>query len=90
MSIIFLLIPLSVLIATGFLLAFIWAVRSGQYEDTCTPSMRMLLQDPPNQAKPKTMPGAGSFPDDNSAGKTELIRSRDGRSSRAPSSGQSS
>ncbi len=45
MTIIFLLIPLSVVLATGFLVAFIWAVRSGQYEDTCTPSMRMLLHD---------------------------------------------
>ena len=45
MSIIFLLIPLSVVIAAGFLFAFIWAVRSGQYEDTCTPAMRLLIQD---------------------------------------------
>jgi cbb3-type cytochrome oxidase maturation protein len=36
---------LSILIAIGFLAAFIWAVRSGQYEDTCTPSMRMLLEE---------------------------------------------
>ena len=28
-----------------FLGAFIWAVRSGQYEDTCTPSMRLLLEE---------------------------------------------
>ena len=45
MSVIFLLIPLSILIAAGFLTAFIWAVRSGQYEDTTTPSMRLLLDD---------------------------------------------
>ncbi|MFO1501338.1 MAG: cbb3-type cytochrome oxidase assembly protein CcoS [Verrucomicrobiota bacterium] len=45
MSVIFLLIPLSVLLATGFLGAFVWAVRSGQYDDTCTPSMRLLVQD---------------------------------------------
>lgn len=45
MIVIFLLIPLSVLIAAGFLAAFIWAVRSGQYEDTCTPSMRLLMED---------------------------------------------
>ena len=25
--------------------AFIWAVRSGQYEDTCTPSMRLLTEE---------------------------------------------
>jgi cbb3-type cytochrome oxidase maturation protein len=43
MTIIFFLIPISVLLAAGFLAAFIWAVRSGQYEDTCTPSMRVLM-----------------------------------------------
>jgi len=45
MSVIFLLIPLSIVFATLFLWAFIWAVRSGQYEDTCTPSMRLLLEE---------------------------------------------
>ena len=45
MSVIFLLIPLSIVIAACFLGAFIWAVRSGQYEDTCTPSMRVLLEE---------------------------------------------
>jgi cbb3-type cytochrome oxidase maturation protein len=42
MLVIFLLIFISLLLATTFLTAFIWAVRSGQFEDTCTPSMRML------------------------------------------------
>ena len=46
MIVIFLLIPLSILIAAGFLAAFIWAVRTGQYEDTCTPAMRLLLDEP--------------------------------------------
>jgi cbb3-type cytochrome oxidase maturation protein len=45
MIVIFFLIPLSIVIAAGFLAAFIWAVRSGQYEDTCTPSMRLLMDD---------------------------------------------
>ena len=45
MSVIFLLIPLSIVIAACFLGAFFWAVRTGQYEDTCTPSMRVLLDD---------------------------------------------
>ena len=46
MIVIFVLIPLSILIAAGFLAGFIWAVRSGQYEDTCTPSLRLLMDDP--------------------------------------------
>ncbi|MBI5802261.1 MAG: cbb3-type cytochrome oxidase assembly protein CcoS [Verrucomicrobia bacterium] len=45
MSVIFFLIPLSILFATSFLFAFIWSVRSGQYEDTTTPSMRLLLDE---------------------------------------------
>lgn len=47
MSVIFLLIIVSVAIATGFLAGFIWAVRSGQYEDTCTPSLRLLMEERP-------------------------------------------
>jgi len=45
MSAILFLIPLSVVIAACFLAAFIWAVRSGQFEDTCTPPMRLLMHD---------------------------------------------
>lgn len=51
MIVIYFLIPLSILIAAGFLFAFIWAVRSGQYEDTHTPSLRMLWEDPGNKGK---------------------------------------
>jgi cbb3-type cytochrome oxidase maturation protein len=47
MSAIYLLIPISLLVALAFLAAFIWAVRSGQYEDTCTPALRMLTDDAP-------------------------------------------
>jgi cbb3-type cytochrome oxidase maturation protein len=52
MSVVLLLIPLSVLIAAGFLLAFIWAVRSGQYEDTATPALRVLADEPPPRPTP--------------------------------------
>jgi cbb3-type cytochrome oxidase maturation protein len=62
MIIVYLLIPLSVVVAAGFLAAFIWAIRSGQYEDTCTPSMRLLTDehttkvraDNPSSTKPKS------------------------------------
>ncbi len=53
MIVIFLLIPLSIVVAAAFLGAFIWAVRSGQYEDTCTPAMRLLF-DERNSTKPLT------------------------------------
>ncbi len=31
--------------AGGFLIAFIRSVRSGQFDDTCTPAMRILHDD---------------------------------------------
>lgn len=45
MKAIFLLIILSLVLAAGFLAAFFWAVRSGQYDDDYTPSVRMLFDD---------------------------------------------
>lgn len=43
MSVIVILVFFSVLVAGGFLIAFLWAVRSGQYEDRYTPSVRILF-----------------------------------------------
>lgn len=44
MKILFVLISVSILVAAGFLALFIWAVRSGQFDDTQTPSFRMLFE----------------------------------------------
>jgi len=55
MSVIYLLIPISLLFAGGFLWAFIWAVRSGQYDDTSTPSMRVVLDDAPPKSTKKPL-----------------------------------
>jgi cbb3-type cytochrome oxidase maturation protein len=52
MSVLFILIPLSIVLASLFLWAFIWAVRSGQYDDTQTPSLRVLLDDAPVNKPP--------------------------------------
>lgn len=52
MSVLFILISASLVVATGFLLAFIKAVRSGQYDDNYTPSVRMLFDDATIGAKP--------------------------------------
>lgn len=46
MSAIFVLIIISLIVATGFLIAFLWAVGNGQYEDAYGPSVRMLWEDP--------------------------------------------
>ena len=45
MKIILFLIALSLFLGLGFLAAFFWAVKDGQYEDDVTPSMRILLDD---------------------------------------------
>jgi len=39
------LIAVSLIVAIGFLIAFIWSVKSGQYEDKYTPSVRILFDD---------------------------------------------
>ena len=39
------LIGFSLLVAIGFLVAFLWSVKSGQYSDTYTPSVRILFED---------------------------------------------
>lgn len=53
MSALFVLIGISLLVATGFLIAFIWSVRKGQYEDEYTPSVRILIDDEIKQEEPK-------------------------------------
>ncbi len=45
MSVIYILLTISVLVAIGFFIAFVWAVKKGQYDDSYTPSVRMLFED---------------------------------------------
>ena len=45
MSVIYVLLAVSVIIAVVFFLAFIMAVKKGQYDDSYTPSVRMLFED---------------------------------------------
>ncbi|MCW5520089.1 cbb3-type cytochrome oxidase assembly protein CcoS [Aureitalea sp. L0-47] len=45
MSIIYVLLTISIVVALGFFAAFVISVRSGQYDDTYTPSVRMLFED---------------------------------------------
>jgi cbb3-type cytochrome oxidase maturation protein len=61
MSVIYFLIGVGVLVTGGFLIAFIWAVKSGQYDDDYTPSVRMLFDDYKNDSpvigdKPPVIP----------------------------------
>ena len=45
MSVIYLLLSLSVIVAIVFFIAFIYSVKRGQYDDSYTPSVRMLFDD---------------------------------------------
>jgi cbb3-type cytochrome oxidase maturation protein len=62
MEIIYLLIPLAVILVAVIALAFLWAVRSGQFDDMEGPAHQILMDDdrpaptpdndPPKQKKP--------------------------------------
>ncbi|MEQ6123354.1 cbb3-type cytochrome oxidase assembly protein CcoS [Pseudotenacibaculum sp. MALMAid0570] len=45
MSVIYLLLALSILVALIFFIAFIVSIKKGQYDDSYTPSVRMLFDD---------------------------------------------
>jgi len=45
MSVIYILLSISIIVAIIFFIAFIVAVKSGQYDDSYTPSIRMLFED---------------------------------------------
>jgi cbb3-type cytochrome oxidase maturation protein len=45
MGIIYIMLVVSLIIALFFLASFLWAIKSGQYEDDYTPSVRILFED---------------------------------------------
>lgn len=51
MSVLFILIAVSLVFASGFLLAFIWAMNDRQFEDDHTPAVRMLFDALPSKGK---------------------------------------
>ena len=54
MSVIYLLICISIVVAVAFFFAFVKAVKTGQYDDDYTPSVRMLFDDELKETKTKT------------------------------------
>ncbi len=54
MNVIFLLITASTIVAGLFLMAFVWAVKSGQYEDDRSPAVRMLAENDLPHTPPET------------------------------------
>lgn len=53
MSVILILIIFSLIVALIFLVAFIWSVRSGQYDDSYTPAIRILFEEEINNKENK-------------------------------------
>ena len=49
MNIVIILIAISLAIAVMFLGVFLWALKSGQYDDTYSPSVRMLFENKSNK-----------------------------------------
>jgi cbb3-type cytochrome oxidase maturation protein len=45
MEIVFVLLPLSLFLAGGALLGYLWSVRSGQFDDLDTPAHRILIDE---------------------------------------------
>lgn len=50
-KVIFLLILIGVVVAGGFLGAFLWALNSGQFDDAVTPSIRITQEEPTDPAE---------------------------------------
>lgn len=51
MEVIIILVILAILIAGSFLLAFFWATKDGQFDDTFSPSVRILLDNDRDENK---------------------------------------
>ncbi len=55
MSVIIILLIVSIFIAGGFLVAFLWSVKDGQYDDEFSPPRRILFDETNNnKTKPET------------------------------------
>lgn len=53
MSVIYILLSISIIVAVVFFVAFIVAVKKGQFDDDYTPSVRMLFDDELVKEQPK-------------------------------------
>jgi cbb3-type cytochrome oxidase maturation protein len=64
-SIIFLILPITLVLCAGAVLAFAWATRSGQFDDLETPAIRLLHDDPPlRQKRPESAVASSLAPID--------------------------
>lgn len=51
MSILFLILPITLLLSAGAVAAFAWATQSGQFDDLETPAIRLLHDEPAQHAE---------------------------------------
>jgi cbb3-type cytochrome oxidase maturation protein len=61
-SVLFVLIPVALVMVVGFVWAYAWSSKSGQFDDLTTPAMRILHEDPvrpPASADPREPRDAG-------------------------------
>ena len=66
MEILYLLVPLAVVLAGVIVWAFLWSIRSGQFDDLEGPAHRILMDDDnpthapePDESEPEKPPGGG-------------------------------
>ena len=48
MNILYVMVPIAILLGISFLVAFIWGVKNGQFDDLETPSHRILIPEAKN------------------------------------------
>jgi cbb3-type cytochrome oxidase maturation protein len=72
---IFVLLPLALLIATIAVGSFIWAVRTGQFDDLETPAVRILFDDeePRRPARESASPAPAPYPSKKAADPTRRV-----------------
>lgn len=51
MTVVFVILPLALLVVAAAVVAFLWAARSGQFDDTETPASRILVDDAGDRAR---------------------------------------
>jgi cbb3-type cytochrome oxidase maturation protein len=59
MSVVFIALPVALALGGGALLACIWAIRRGQFDDLQSPAVRILLDDPPAAERGPALPATG-------------------------------
>ncbi len=60
MTVVYVLLPLALVLAVGFVVLFIWATKDGQFDDVRTLQLRVLFDDDPvTQAESPVVESSG-------------------------------